>query len=91
MRELVESVVERTGLPRASADAAVRAAFAAIVDGMARGHAVRVWGFGTFEVVTVRGRAGWDFARGELMRGLVSRRVRFKAGSAVQRALRGEE
>ena len=37
MLELVESVVERTGLPRASADAAVRAALAAIVDGMARG------------------------------------------------------
>ena len=90
MREVVDRVAESTGLSRDSVERVLKATFSAIVEGMARGEPVRLWGFGTFEVMTVRGRAGWDFRRGKVMRGLVSRRVRFRPGSAIVRLLKEE-
>ena len=90
MREVVDRVVQRTGLERPVVELALKAAFSTISESMGRGEAVRLWGFGTFEVMTVRGRAGWDFGKGEIIRGLVSRRVRFRAGSAIVRALKEE-
>ncbi len=90
MREVVDRVVESTGLSREAVETVLKATFAVIAEGIRRGEAVRLWGFGTFEVMTVRGRAGWDFGRGKVLRGLVSRRVRFRAGSAIARALKEE-
>ena len=88
MKEIVDRVAAGTGLPRREVDKAVRAAFAAIVESLARGESVRIWGFGRFSVVNSRDRGAWDFRKRQVMRGLVRRSVRFRAGTSVMRAVK---
>lgn len=88
MRELVDRVVNRTGLERKAAELALKTGFASIAESLGRGETVKLRGFGTFEVVTTRGRPGFHFGRGEVMAGTVGKRVRFRAGGSVVRAVK---
>ncbi len=84
----MDRVAADTGLPRDEVERAVKAAFAAIAESLGRGEAVRIWGFGRFWVVNSSDRGGWNFRKREVMRGLVRRTVRFKAGTSVVRAVK---
>lgn len=88
MREIVDRVSTVTGLEREDVDKVVKAAFREIVESLARGESVRIWGFGTFSVASSRDRAGWDFGKRRVIRGLVRRTVRFRAGAPVMRAVK---
>ena len=54
MKEVVERVVERTGLSRSSAEPTLKTGFAAIAESIGRGEKARPWGFGTFEAMAAR-------------------------------------
>lgn len=88
MREIVDRVTGVTGLESAGVDRVVKAAFGEIVERLARGGSVRIWGFGTASVASSRNRAGRDFGKRRVMRGLVRRTVRFRAGAPVVRAVK---
>ena len=88
MRELVDRVPAATGLEREDVDRVVKAALGEIVEGLARGGSVRIQGFGTFPVASSRDRAGRDFGKRRVMRSLLRRTVRFRAGAPVVRAVK---
>ena len=88
MREIVDRVTAAAGLEREDVDRVVKAAFGETVERLARGGSVRIEGFGTFSVAGSRDRAGRDFGKRQVMRGLVRRTVRFRAGAPVVRAVK---
>ena len=81
-KELVRLVTERTGMSLAAADAAVKASLEALTQALARGDAVRLPGFGTFETKHRPARTGAPVAVP------ASRAVRFRAGTALCDAVR---
>ena len=87
-KELVRAVAERTGMSLAEADAAVKASLEALTRALAGGEAVRLPGFGTFEVKHRQARTGRDLRTGAPIAVPASRAVRFRAGTALRDAVR---
>ena len=85
--ELVEAVVEETGLTKADATKAIDATFKAITNALANGDKVPLVGFGTFDVSERAAREGRNPRTGEPVTIAARKAVTFKAGSALKDAV----
>lgn len=63
--DLIETVVNKTGLSKKEADAALRVAFDEILEKLADGEAVKITDFGTFDVRVRQARNGTNPKTGE--------------------------
>ena len=85
--ELIEKVAQATELNQAAAGQVVKAVANAILDALLAGEAVRVSGFGIFNVAARPARQGRNPQTGETIEIAASKAVRFHAGKAVKDAL----
>ncbi len=85
--ELSTQVAAQASLTKASADAAVSAAFSAITDALANGETVTLTGFGTFLVRSREARQGRNPRTGESITIAASNVPAFKAGKALRDAV----
>lgn len=82
--QLVEAVVEKSGLKKKDAEAAVNAVTEAIADALKAGEKVQLVGFGTFEVKERAAREGRNPKTGETIKIDASKRPVFSAGKALK-------
>lgn len=85
--ELIEKVAQATELDQAAAGQAVTAVVNTILDALSAGEAVRVSGFGIFDVAARPARQGRNPRTGETIAIAASKAVRFHAGKAAKDAL----
>jgi DNA-binding protein HU-beta len=85
--ELVDSVVQETGLEKKQADAALSAALDHIVSEVKAGSRVQISGFGTFNPKSNPARMGRNPQTNQPMRVAASKGVGFKAATAFKDAL----
>ncbi|KRL43960.1 non-specific DNA-binding protein HBsu [Lacticaseibacillus manihotivorans DSM 13343 = JCM 12514] len=86
--ELIESVVEKTGLTKKDATAAVDAVFSSIQDNLAAGAKVQLIGFGNFEVRERAARKGRNPQTGAEIEIPASKVPAFKPGKALKDAVK---
>jgi len=82
--DLIQSVVEKTGLTKKDSASALDAMFNGITDSLAKGESVQLIGFGTFEVRSRQAREGRNPATGEAIKIKASKVPAFKAGKALK-------
>jgi DNA-binding protein HU-beta len=82
--DLIQAVVEKTGLTKKDSASAVDAVFEAISESLARDDKVQLIGFGTFEVRSRQAREGRNPATGETIKIAASKAPAFKAGKALK-------
>ena len=82
--QLVEAVVEKSGLKKKEAEAAVNAITEAIADALKAGDKVQLVGFGTFEVKARAERAGKNPQTGAAITIPASKYPAFSAGSTLK-------
>jgi DNA-binding protein HU-beta len=85
--ELVASISERSGLPRAAAKAALEAFVDCVTDALKEGSEVRIVGFGSFTPVARPAGLARNPRTGAMVKRLASRTARFKVGEALKSAL----
>ncbi len=88
-QELAASVVEKTGLPRAKATAAIDAVFETISEKLKAAHEVRLLGFGAFVLTERKAGKGRDPRTGAEIDIPHSKSVRFRPGKALKEAVSG--
>ena len=86
--ELVNSVVEKSGLTKKDATSAVDAVFDSIQEALAKGDSVQLIGFGTFEVRERAARKGRNPQSGEEIEIAASKVPAFKAGKNLKDAVK---
>ena len=86
-QELAAAVVEKTGLPKPKATAAVDAMFEVITDKLKAGQEVRLVGFGAFVPTERKAGKGRDPRTGAEIDIPQSKSVRFRAGKALRDAV----
>lgn len=86
-QSLVESVVEKTGLAKKDAVAAVDALLETIESSLAANEKVQIIGFGTFEVRERAARKGRNPQTGEDIEIPASKTPGFKAGKQLKDAV----
>jgi DNA-binding protein HU-beta len=89
-QELAASVVEKTGLPRAKATAAIDAVFETITDRLKEAQEVRLVGFGAFVLSERKAGKGRDPRTGAEIDIPESKSVRFRPGKALRDAVSGK-
>lgn len=89
--ELINSVVEKSGLTKADATKAVNSVFGSIQDALANGDKVQLIGFGTFETRERAERTGRNPQTGEDMVIPAMRVPAFKAGKELKEAVKGNK
>ena len=82
--ELVRTVADRCGVPRALAAQAVRTMFAEMAAALREGRRVEIRGFGVFEVRRHAARVGSDPRTGEPLAVPSRRHPLFHAGRALR-------
>jgi DNA-binding protein HU-beta len=87
--ELIAAVAQETGLSAQQAGDAVSATFDAVVAAVAKGDAVTLSGFGTFDRRERAARAGRNPQTGEAMEIPASVAPGFKAAAGFKRAVAG--
>lgn len=85
--DLASHVATQASLPKAAADGAVSAVFAAISDALAREEAVTIAGFGTFSTKRRPARQGRNPRTGESITIAASKVPSFKAGKTLRDAV----
>ena len=85
--ELINAVASKADLTKASAEQAVNAVFDAIKEALQGGDAVRLVGFGTFEVAEQAARQGRNPQTGAVIQIKASKRPKFKAGKELKAAV----
>lgn len=85
--ELVDAIVEKTGLTKKQADEAVKAFTGVVTDALADGDKVQIIGFGTFEVSDIAERKGKNPKTGESITISAHKSPRFKAGKHLKDAV----
>lgn len=89
--ELVKAVAEKTGLTQATAEAAVKATFAAIEESLKAGEKVQLIGFGTFETRERAARQGVNPQTGKAVKIAACKAPSFKAGKALKEAVNAKK
>jgi DNA-binding protein HU-beta len=79
-QDLIQRVVERTGLPRVKAEAAVDAIFEAMKAALGRGDRIELRGFGVFNVKPRKTGVGRNPRTGAEVSIAPGKAVRFKPG-----------
>lgn len=85
--ELIDNVATQTGLSKKDAGAAINAALDTIQGTLAKGDAVQITGFGTFEVRQRAAREGVKPGTNEKIRIPASKVPAFKAGKTLKDAV----
>jgi len=83
-QDLIQRVVERTGLPRIKAEAAVDAIFQSMKTALAEGDRIELRGFGVFNVKPRKTGIGRNPRTGAEVSIAPGRAVRFKPGKDLQ-------
>lgn len=86
--ELVESIVNETGLSKKDAAAALDATLNSIKNALSEGDTVSILGFGSFSVKSRPERQGRNPATGEPMTIKASKNPVFKAGKSFKDAVK---
>lgn len=82
-QDLIQRVVERTGLPRTKAEAAVDVIFEGMKRAMGNGERIELRGFGVFTVRPRKTGVGRNPRTGAEVKITPGRAVRFKAGKEL--------
>ena len=82
--QLVDAIVEKSGLKKKEAEAAVNAMTDAIAAALKAGDKVQLVGFGTFEVKERAAREGRNPRTGETIAIAASKHPTFTAGKALK-------
>ena len=85
--DLINNVIEQTGLKKKDCDKLVTAFIDAIAETLAKGDKVQIVGFGTFEVRERAAREGRNPQTGEAIKIAASKTPAFKAGKAFKEML----
>jgi len=85
--ELIESVANRTDLPKAIAERAVNTVFDDIVAALKAGDKISISGFGTFAVSSRKARTGRNPKTGDAIEIPASKSAKFKAGKSLKDSL----
>ncbi len=85
--ELIEDIVQRSGLDRAQARAAVDAFVASVTASLKRGDEVRLVGFGSFVPVDRPAGVARNPRTGAPVKRPAQKTARFRAGDALKGAL----
>lgn len=83
-QELVNSMVEKTGLTKKACDSAVNAFTASVTEALAKGDKVALTGFGTFEVRARAARTGINPRTQKKISIAAAKIPAFKAGKALK-------
>jgi DNA-binding protein HU-beta len=83
-QDLIQRIVERTGLPRNKAEAAVDAVFGGMKHALAAGDRIELRGFGVFTVKPRKTGVGRNPRTGTKVDITPGRAVRFKPGKDLQ-------
>lgn len=83
-QDLIQRIVERTGLPRNKAEAAVDAIFSGMKQALAAGERIELRGFGVFNVKPRKTGVGRNPRTGKKVDITPGRAVRFKPGKELQ-------
>ncbi len=86
--ELVEEVVNRTGLTRKAVREAVSTTTSVITDTLARGERVTLVGFGTFKVVERKARAGRNPQTAQTIQIPAKKVPKFRPGKGLREQVR---
>jgi len=84
---LLAEVMEKTGLPRGKALAAVEAVFESTTNALKSGKEVRLIGFGNFVVTERKASKGRDPRTGQEIDIAESKSVRFRPGKQLREAI----
>lgn len=87
-KELVATVAAQLEWTKKQSAEAVDAVFAAVSDFLSKGEAVKLVGFGNFEVRDRAPRKGTDFKTGETIEIPATRVPAFKAGKTLKEAVK---
>ena len=82
--DIINHVVERTGIPRTKAEAAVDAVFNAMKDALRRNDRIELRGFGVFNIKPRKTGIGRNPRTGEEVSIPPGKAVRFKPGKDLQ-------
>ena len=82
--ELIEAIVNETGLSKKDVDAALKSFVNVVSDTLQKKDKVQLIGFGTFETAERAARTGRNPANGEEIKIAASTSVKFKAGTALK-------
>jgi DNA-binding protein HU-beta len=82
--DLIQAVVEKTGMTKKDSTKALEAVIDVISESLAKGDKVQLVGFGTFEVRNRKAREGRNPATGEKIKIKASKAPAFKAGKALK-------
>jgi DNA-binding protein HU-beta len=85
--ELIESVANKTDLPKAIAERAVNTMFDDIVAALKAGDKISISGFGTFAVSSRKARTGRNPKTGDAIEIPASKSAKFKAGKSLKDSL----
>jgi DNA-binding protein HU-beta len=85
--ELIEDIIERSGLSRAQSRAAVEAFVASVTDALKRGEDVRLTGFGSFTPIARAAGLARNPRTGAPVKRPASKTARFRIGEALKSAL----
>ena len=85
--DLIESVANKTDLPKAVAERAVNAVFDDIASALKEGDKVSVSGFDTFAVSSRKARTGRNPKTGDAIEIPASKSAKFKAGKTLKETL----
>ena len=83
-QDLVQRIVERTGLPRTKAEAAVDAVFSCMKQSMIAGDRIELRGFGVFTVKPRKTGIGRNPRTGAEVNIVPGKAIRFKPGKDLQ-------
>jgi DNA-binding protein HU-beta len=85
--DLVESVIQKTGLPRGKAVIVVDTIFESITETLKSGREIRLVGFGSFVVAERKATKGHDPRTGAEIDIPEGRSVRFRPGKGLREAI----
>ena len=85
--DIISSVVDKTGLSKKDAGAAVEAFTSTVQDALKKGDSIGLIGFGTFEVRTRAAREGRNPQTGEALKIPKKKVPAFKAGKKLKDAV----
>ena len=87
--ELAAAVAEKAGVSKADAAKALNAFFEVVSEELAKGEAVQIIGFGTFEVAEYQARTGRNPQTGAPLEIPGGKRPKFTAGASLKKAVAG--
>lgn len=88
--ELVSAMATKAEMTKKDAEMALKAFEEVVTEALGKGEKIQLVGFGTFEVIDRAERQGRNPQTGESMTIPASKAPKFKAGSKLKEAVKGE-